>query len=135
MMRTSTRDGIRTSSYVFVVVAATTAALLTGCTSDTAPAEPAPTSAPLPSISVDAVAARGKLESTSAFDNVDPLIVGVGATAHQITYRSSSGTDGSSTIVSGVVFVPEGDPPPGGRSVVTVGHGTTGVGPWCFSTS
>ena len=63
-------------------------------------------SAPTPSL------ARGKLESASAFDEIDPLIADVGATAHQITYRSTSGIDGSSTVVSGVVFVPEGDPPP-----------------------
>ncbi|WP_233529531.1 lipase family protein [Antrihabitans stalagmiti] len=53
------------------------------------------------------------------------------ASVTTIRYRSTSGVDGGGTEVSGTVFVPEGTPPPGGWPVVTVGHGTTGVGDEC----
>jgi hypothetical protein len=50
--------------------------------------------------------------------------------AARVVYRSTSG-DGQATEVSGSVFVPRGDPPPGGWPVVSFGHGTTGIDESC----
>lgn len=50
-----------------------------------------------------------------------------GATAQRLVYRSVSGVDGSSTAVSGAVFVPGGTPPAGGWPLLAYAHGTTGV--------
>lgn len=52
-----------------------------------------------------------------------------------IRYRSTSGIDGSPTEVSGVVFVPKGDPPPGGWRVVSIGHATSGSETRCAPSS
>lgn len=49
----------------------------------------------------------------------------------RVVYRSTSGDDGSSTVVSGAVFVPLGAPPDGGWPVVAFGHGTTGIDEPC----
>nr|WP_296773576.1 lipase family protein [Rhodococcus sp. (in: high G+C Gram-positive bacteria)] len=52
-------------------------------------------------------------------------------TSNTIRYRSTSGIDGSPTEVSGVLFVPKGDPPPGGWRVVSIGHSTSGSASRC----
>ncbi len=44
----------------------------------------------------------------------------------RVVYRSTSGDDGSPTVVSGTVFTPLGQPPSGGWPVVSLGHGTLG---------
>jgi hypothetical protein len=44
----------------------------------------------------------------------------------RVVYRSTSGDDGSETVVSGTVFTPTGTPPPGGWPVISFGHGTLG---------
>jgi len=49
-----------------------------------------------------------------------------GATAYRVLYRST-GYDGRPTGVSGVVVVPDGTPPAGGRRVLAYTHGTIGV--------
>lgn len=46
--------------------------------------------------------------------------------AARVQYRSTSGDDGSPTVVSGTVFTPLGPPPSGGWPVVAFGHGTLG---------
>lgn len=48
------------------------------------------------------------------------------ATAYRILYRSQ-GRDGKPIAVSGIVIVPQGPPPPGGRPIVAWAHPTTGV--------
>lgn len=66
------------------------------------------------------------LESPTAardYDGLDTLA----ATAVKIRYRSTSGSDGSPTSVSAVLFVPPGEPPPGGWIVASVAHATAGV--------
>src|ERR1700735_3576942 len=50
----------------------------------------------------------------------------LGATAYRVLYRST-GLDDKPILVSGVVIVPHGDPPPGGRSIVAWAHPTSGV--------
>lgn len=52
---------------------------------------------------------------------------GDGLAGQRILYRSTSGIDGRGTEVSGTVFVPTGQSPPGGWPVVSVGHPTTGL--------
>jgi acetyl esterase/lipase len=50
----------------------------------------------------------------------------LGATAYRVLYRST-GLDNKPILVSGVVIVPPGDPPPGGRPIVAWAHPTSGV--------
>jgi pimeloyl-ACP methyl ester carboxylesterase len=54
----------------------------------------------------------------------------LGATAYRVLYRST-GMKGEPIFVSGVVIVPEGDPPPEGRPIVAWAHPTSGVAPAC----
>jgi acetyl esterase/lipase len=53
-----------------------------------------------------------------------------GATAYRVLYRSV-GLHGEPIAVSGVIIVPPGSPPPGGRPIVAWAHPTTGVTPRC----
>src|ERR1700749_1904203 len=54
----------------------------------------------------------------------------LGATAYRVLYRSI-GMKGEPIFVSGVVIVPQGDPPPEGRPIVAWAHPTSGVTPRC----
>ena len=54
----------------------------------------------------------------------------LGATAYRVLYRST-GLDDKPILVSGVVIVPQGDPPPGGRPIVAWAHPTSGIVPRC----
>jgi hypothetical protein len=54
----------------------------------------------------------------------------LGATAYRVLYRST-GLDNRPILVSGVVIMPPGDPPPGGRPIVAWAHPTSGVVPRC----
>ena len=53
-----------------------------------------------------------------------------GASAYKVLYRST-GLKGELIAVSGLIVVPEGPVPPGGRPVVAWAHGTTGVARKC----
>lgn len=52
------------------------------------------------------------------------------AATYRVLYRST-GLDGQPIAVSGVIIVPPGPPPAGGRSVIAWAHPTTGVVPRC----
>jgi acetyl esterase/lipase len=54
----------------------------------------------------------------------------LGATAYRTLYRST-GLKGEPIFVSGVIIVPQGDPPPGGRPIVAWAHPTSGVTSRC----
>src|ERR1700677_4869544 len=54
----------------------------------------------------------------------------LGATTYRVLYRST-GLDDKPILVSGVVIVPPGDPPPGGRPIVAWAHPTSGIVPPC----
>src|SRR6201997_210142 len=54
----------------------------------------------------------------------------LGPTTSRVLYRST-GLDNKPILVSGVVIVPPGDPPPGGRPIVAWAHPTSGVVPRC----
>jgi acetyl esterase/lipase len=73
----------------------------------------------------EAVGAPGTLVRQEVIDGA-PL----GATTYRVLYRST-GLDNKPIMVSGVVIVPPGDPPPGGRPIVAWAHPTSGVVPRC----
>ncbi|MCP3396734.1 alpha/beta fold hydrolase [Bradyrhizobium sp. CCGB20] len=54
----------------------------------------------------------------------------LGASSYRVLYRST-GLKGDSILVSGVVIVPQGPPPPGGRPIVAWAHPTSGIVPRC----
>jgi pimeloyl-ACP methyl ester carboxylesterase len=53
-----------------------------------------------------------------------------GATAYRVLYKST-GYDGKPTAVSGLIVVPDGGLPSGGRKVIAYTHGTVGVASNC----
>lgn len=70
---------------------------------------------------------RGVIVENASFAYKSEELTDAGASMRRITYRSTSGVDGSPTTVSGVVAVPPGDAPTGGWPIVVYGHGSTGV--------
>src|SRR6201992_2697036 len=52
------------------------------------------------------------------------------AATYRVVYRST-GLDGRPIFVSGVVIVPQGAAPPGGRPIVAWAHPTSGIVPRC----
>ncbi|TRW80495.1 hypothetical protein FK535_19325 [Mycolicibacterium sp. 018/SC-01/001] len=72
----------------------------------------------------------GSLISATVITNIDHSVP-LGTTAARIMYRSTSGVDGSATVVSGAVFIPPGRPPRGGWPIIAVAHGTSGFDPEC----
>jgi pimeloyl-ACP methyl ester carboxylesterase len=54
----------------------------------------------------------------------------LGAAAYRVLYRST-GLDDQPILVSGIVVVPQGSPPPGGRPIVAWAHPTSGIVPHC----
>src|SRR5271168_1093014 len=73
----------------------------------------------------EAAGAPGTLVRQEVIDGA-PL----GAITYRVLYRST-GLDNKPILVSGVVIVPPGDPPPGGRPIVAWAHPTSGVVPRC----
>src|ERR1700690_2506774 len=73
----------------------------------------------------EAAGAPGTLVRQELIDGA-PL----GATTYRVLYRST-GLDDKPILVSGVVIVPQGDPPPGGRPIVAWAHPTSGIVPHC----
>lgn len=97
------------------------------------PAAPsaAPIVTPLPPVAADVWNSRGTLVSHEPYvvsDNDRTEVIGQ---AWRAVYRSVSGMDGTSRDVSGSFFVPRGDPPAGGWPVISLAHGTTGIGIDC----
>lgn len=106
------------SAFVLVTLVALVVA---GCSSNpgtTVPSSPSPTYTD---------GEPGSLVDSSRFTTADMRIGKLGGESHRITYRSTSGIDGSPTIVTGTVFTPPGPAPEGGWNIVAYGHGTTGV--------
>ena len=64
----------------------------------------------------------------------EPIGVRAGARGWKVLYHSRS-VDGRNIAVSGVVIVPDGDPPATGRTVVAVGPGTVGLADSCASSA
>jgi pimeloyl-ACP methyl ester carboxylesterase len=74
---------------------------------------------------VDALGKPGTLVRAEQMEGA-PL----NAAAWRVLYRSTS-FDGKPILVSGVVIVPQGAPPPGGRPIVAWAHPTSGIVPRC----
>jgi hypothetical protein len=51
--------------------------------------------------------------------------------AARVVYRSTNGDSGAATTVSGSVFTPDREPPPGGWPIIALAHGTTGLDEEC----
>lgn len=86
---------------------------------------------PLPAIMPVDEALRGVIVNRKP---VDPPLEdphGVIGAATVATYRTVSGVDGGPRDVSGVFVVPSGLPPAGGWPLVSMAHGTTGIGGDC----
>lgn len=71
--------------------------------------------------------APGTLLTSWPDPSVDIRISRAHASSTQITYRSTSGLDGSATTVTGAVFTPTTEPPPDGWPVVVYGHPGAGI--------
>ena len=76
-------------------------------------------------------AGPGSLISATTMPGLASTVEAQHLHAARVIYRSTSGDDGSPTVVSGSVFTPRGNPPPGGWPVVAFGHGTVGIEPQC----
>lgn len=73
----------------------------------------------------------GSLVSAMTMPGVTGQWPPVSFKAARVLYRSTSGDDGAQTVVSGSVFIPDGDAPAGGWPVVSFGHGTVGIEQSC----
>ena len=96
-----------------------------------APAE-APVVVPLPYISSDVWNSRGLVVRREAYP--DPPLddrESVLGQAWRAVYISVSGVDGGRREVSGAFFVPSGPAPTNGWPVISLAHGTTGIGHDC----
>lgn len=106
---------------------------LTGCTAGlpSAPAA-APIVLPLPDVAEDVWRRRGHVVSHEPYN--DPPLDdrdSVFGQAWRAVYTSVSGVDGGIREVSGAFFIPRGTPPENGWPVISLAHGTTGIGNNC----
>lgn len=108
------------SSRVMGAIAGAAVALL-AMNATAAPSSPKP----------DLPAGPGSIVEAKVVTDIDESIAALGATAVRVLYRSTSGRDGSSTVVSGMIFVPAGTPPPGGWPVLAHAHATAGINYEC----
>jgi hypothetical protein len=116
------------------------AAALAGCVRDPVPPpqEDRPPQTLAPAFAGAAVLPQPDMtfDGPGSLVEVKPLASNVdfeqaNATAVRVVYRSTSGTDGGPTEVSGVVVVPAGKPPRGGWPIISFGHNATGVDNKC----
>jgi hypothetical protein len=92
----------------------------------------APIVVPLPDVATDVWQSRGDVVHQEPYD--DPPLEdrdSVLGQAWRAVYTSVSGVDGGRREVSGAFFVPRGNPPENGWPVVSLAHGTTGIGNNC----
>jgi len=106
---------------------------LTSCTArlPSAPGAP-PIVLPLPHVAEDVWKSRGHVVHQEPY--TDPPLEdrdSVLGKAWRAMYTSVSGLDGGTREVSGAFFVPRGTPPESGWPVISLAHGTTGIGHDC----
>lgn len=117
----------RTATWIAAV--GTCAALVAGCASALEPkAVPEPQTITTADFATDG---PGSLVEAMTIPTFDRSVSNLGGTTAKVLYRSTSGIDGTPTEVSGALFVPPGDPPPGGWPVMAFAHGTTGIQQEC----
>jgi hypothetical protein len=92
----------------------------------------APIVVPLPDVAGDVWEGRGHVVSQEPFDDapVEDRDAVLGQ-AWRAVYTSVSGVDGGRREVSGAFFLPSGTPPNNGWPVISLAHGTTGIGNNC----
>jgi dienelactone hydrolase len=91
----------------------------------------APLVLPLPEVAGDVWDSRGHVVHQEPYDPpLDDRDTVLGQ-AWRAVYTSVSGVDGGSREVSGAFFVPRGTPPNNGWPVISLAHGTTGIGNNC----
>lgn len=92
----------------------------------------APIPLPMPDVAADDWQSRGRVISLESYPDA-PLTErdSVLGEAWRAVYTSVSGVDGGMRPVSGAFFVPRGDPPEGGWQIISLAHGTTGIGNDC----
>lgn len=100
------------------------------------PLPSAPAAAPivvaLPDVATDVWESRGHVVHQEPYD--DPPLEdrdSVLGQAWRAVYTSVSGVDGGRREVSGTFFVPRGTPPENGWPLISLAHGTTGIGNNC----
>lgn len=123
----TTRPAIVLSRCVIATLTSAALLLTPACARSGAP-DSQPSTAERTDASDLAAAAPGALlEPPKPLEPVDLRISRAGAEAQRITYRSTSGIDGSPTAVTGSVFTPRTAPPPGGWPIVAFAHPTVGL--------
>ncbi|GAA4393204.1 lipase family protein [Tsukamurella soli] len=122
------RAGVRRLAGVVTVGVSLLALGACGQGGSSAPSA-APPTAPLPTpVSPAAAAGRGTIV------DAQPVTVPDAGAGQVVVYRSTNGSDGAPTEVSGLFFTPSGAPPAGGWPVIVYAHGTTGLTPDCGPT-
>jgi hypothetical protein len=114
------------SSAVGTVCATACLLTLSACATPPSQVESSGMQAPQ-HITDPATVAAGTVLASASAPTVDVRISRAGASATRITYRSTSGVDGSATSVTGMVFTPNSDPPEGGWPVVAYGNPGAGI--------
>ena len=73
----------------------------------------------------------GKIVAVSDLLGSDQTLLAATSLAKRVTYTSRSAIDDSTTHVTGSVFVPRGNPAPGGWPIVALGRPLMGTSPGC----
>lgn len=69
----------------------------------------------------------GTLLDARALPTIDRRLPAMTSLSGRMTYTSTSAITNSETSVTGTVFAPKGDAPPGGWPIIAFGHGTSGI--------
>jgi acetyl esterase/lipase len=73
----------------------------------------------------------GTLLDARALPTIDRRLPAMTSISGRITYKSTSAITNSETSVTGTVFAPKGNAPPGGWPIIVLGHGTSGIQSEC----
>lgn len=117
-------------SFARRALAALTVATVLMTAACAAPGDPGPrpsTADPSSTADLASAAPGALLAPPTPLQPVDLRISRAGAQAQRITYRSTSGIDGSPTAVTGSVFTPRTTPPAGGWPIIAFAHPTVGL--------
>jgi pimeloyl-ACP methyl ester carboxylesterase len=91
----------------------------------------APIVSPLPNVTADVWDRRGHVVHQEPYDDPPLEDASVLGKAWRGVYTSVSGVDGGARQISGAFFVPPGPAPANGWPVISLAHGTTGIGHNC----